>query len=89
VSATGCGKAAAGRDLGGQPVTLGPNVRLLIAHLVAVVGLSYAQVTELLEGLYRLHVSDGEIAGVMRRQHRSWLPAYERLKAAVRGSPAA
>lgn len=82
-----CGKAASGRDLGGQAVTLGPNVRLLIVHLVAVVGLSYAQVVELLAGLYQLHVSDGEIASVMAKQHQAWLPAYEQLKADVRASP--
>jgi hypothetical protein len=31
--------------------------------------------------------SSGEVARVLQRQHRAWLPAYERLKAAVCGSP--
>lgn len=31
-----CGKTTSGRDLGGQDVTLGPNIRLLICHLVSV-----------------------------------------------------
>ncbi|MEK7152516.1 MAG: hypothetical protein AAB834_01090, partial [Patescibacteria group bacterium] len=45
-----CGKAATGGqvNLGGQAVTLGPNVRLLVAHLVSVLGMSYTQVAKLL-----------------------------------------
>jgi hypothetical protein len=39
-----CGKAISGRSLGGQHVSLGPNVRLLVAHLITVLGMSYAQV---------------------------------------------
>jgi transposase len=82
-----CGKTTAGKDLGGQTVTLGANVRLLICHLITVVGLSYAQVIQLCQGLYGLHITDGEIANVMSKQHSTWLPAYEQLKANVRASP--
>ena len=82
-----CGKTTSGKDLGGQAVTLGPNIRLLICHLVTVVGLSYAQVIQLTSGLYQLHLTDGEIAAVLNKQHKNWLPAYSRLKADVRASP--
>lgn len=82
-----CSKPRSNRDLGGQAVSLGPNIRLLICHLVTVVGLSYAQVIQLCQGLYRLHITDGEITNVMSRQHRNWLTAYEQLKANVRASP--
>jgi hypothetical protein len=82
-----CGKAYAGRDLGGQVVTLGSNVRLLVSHLVSMAGLSYAQVANLLFALYGLHVSDGEVAGLLQRQYRQWLPAYHRLAKAIRASP--
>ena len=82
-----CGKAIAGRDLGGQTVTLGPNIRLLICHLVTTVGLSYAQVSQLGQSLYQLHLTDGEIANVLAKQHEDWLPTYEQLKADVRASP--
>lgn len=85
---TSCGKATAGKDLGGQVVTLGPNVRLLICHLVSVVGMSYTQVTNLLFSLYGLAVSDGEIANALQKQHQAWLPAYEMLKADIRAAPA-
>ncbi len=82
-----CGKAASGKDLGGAQVALGPNVRLLVAHLISVVGLSYAQVTGLLLSLYNLHITDGELANMLHKQHEVWLPAYSRLKADIRAAP--
>jgi transposase len=85
---TSCGKATSGRNLGGQAVRLGPNVRLLICHLVSVVGMSYNGVAELLRSLYGITVSDGEIANILAKQHQAWLPAYEQLKADIRATPA-
>lgn len=82
-----CGKATSGRDLGGQAVSLGPNIRLLICHLVGVVGLSYAQVIQLCLSLYGIHVTDGEIANVLTKKHADWQPTYQKLKADVRASP--
>lgn len=82
-----CGKATAGKDLGGQTVTLGPNIRLLICHLVTVVGLSYAQVIQLCQSLYGLRLTDGELARILNKQHHNWVAAYTRLKADVRASP--
>lgn len=82
-----CGKATSGRGLGGQAVTLGPNIRLLLCHLVSVVGLSYDQVRQLALGLYSLQISDGDIAGVLAKQHTKWLPAYTQLQAAIRSGP--
>lgn len=82
-----CGKATAGQDLGGAQVSLGPNVRLLVIHLVAQVGLSYAQTASLLLGLHSLKVSDGEIANILTKQRQVWLPAYNQLKADIRAAP--
>lgn len=82
-----CGKAYAGRDLGGQAVSLGPNVRLLVSHLVSLVGVSYGQVTQLLLSLYGLHVSDGEVSSLLQAQYRQWLPAYHRLGDHIRAAP--
>jgi transposase len=84
-----CGKAATGegRNLGGQAVTLGPNVRLLVAHLVSVLSMSYTQVTNLLLSLYGLTVSGGEIAAMLQDKHQAWLPAYNQLKTNIRAVP--
>ena len=76
-----------GKDLGGAQVGLGPNVRLLVAHLVSVLGMSYTQTTNLLLSLYGLAVSGGEIAAILQSKHQEWLPAYEQLKADIRAAP--
>lgn len=82
-----CGKVTTAKDLGGQATSLGPNIRLLICHLATVVGLSYAQIIQLANGLYQLYLTDGEIAAILAKQHKQWLPAYAKLKADVRASP--
>lgn len=82
-----CGKASSARDLGGAQVTLGPNVRLLVTHLIVMTGLSYAQTSSLILSLYGLHVSDGEIANILSKQQQSWTPAYQQLKADIRAAP--
>ena len=82
-----CSKTTSGKDLGGQVVSLGPNIRLLVVHLISVMGLSYAQVNQLFASLYQLHITDGEIAAIVNSQHARWLPAYQQLKADVRASP--
>lgn len=79
-----CGKPTSGRDLGGATVSMGPNLRLLVNHLVAVVGMSYEQVAQLCGTLYGLELSDGEIANIVQRQHQAWLPTYEQLKIDIR-----
>ena len=50
-------------SLGGQKTSLGNNVRLLICHLVTS-GLSYWQTSHLLETIYGLRVSSGEITNI-------------------------
>lgn len=82
-----CGKATSGKDLGGAQVSLGPNARLLVAHLIAGVGMSYSQVAKLILSLYGLSVTDGEIANMLRKQHVAWTPSYNQLKADIRAAP--
>ena len=86
---TRCGKATTGNNtnLGGAEVSLGPNVRLLVTHLIASVGISYSQVSNLLLSLYGLTISDGEIANILTKQRKCWLPAYEVLKTDIRAAP--
>lgn len=90
-----CGQSTTGTNpatskpygLGGAQVSLGPNVRLLVIHLIATVGISYSQVHKLLLSLYGLVVSDGEIANILTKQHQNWLPAYNQLKADIQAAP--
>ena len=83
-----CGKAkvAQGWDLGGQPVRLGKNLRLLVCQLVAV-GLSYSKIRRLLKSLYRIEASSGEIAAILKKAHRLWQPAYQNLLESIRAGP--
>lgn len=83
-----CGKARSGQDLGGAIVSLGLNIRLLVCHLVTTLGMSYAQVASLLLSLYGLNITDGEIANILTKQHVTWQPAYQQLKADIRAAPA-
>lgn len=83
---TRCGKPSSGRDLGGATSSLGPNLRLLVSHLVSASGMSYYQVAQLCATLYGVQLSDGEIAGILQAQHRSWLPAYEQLRTEIQAS---
>jgi transposase len=82
-----CGKAATAQGCSGQAVRLGPNVRLLVTHLVTVGGMSYAQVASLLLALYGLKISDGEVSNLLQKQHEIWLPAYHQLRSAIRAAP--
>jgi hypothetical protein len=84
-----CGNAtvSGGKDLGGARVALGANSRLLVCHLVTVVGLSYAQTTGLLLSLYGVRLTDGEIAKMLRKQSTLWTPSYTQLKADIRAAP--
>lgn len=84
---TKCGKVTSGQDLGGSVVSLGPNVRLLVTHLIAGLGMSYSQVASLLLSLYGLVITDSEIARILQKQHQKWQPQYQQLLSDIRGSP--
>ncbi len=84
---TACGKPTAGQDLGGAVVSIGPNTRLLVSHLIAGLGMSYSQVVSLLLSLYGLTIQDSEIARILQKQHQKWQPAYQQLLTDIRGSP--
>jgi transposase len=81
-----CGKPSSGRNLGGAVTSLGPNVRLLVSHLVSVSGMSYSQIITLCQTLYGLTLSDGEITGIIKSKHQAWLPAYHQLRADIQSS---
>lgn len=82
-----CGKAISDQDLGGSVVSLGPNARLLVCHLITSLGMSYSQVASLLLSLYGLTITDSEIARILQKQHEKWQPAYQQLLTEIRGSP--
>lgn len=71
------------------PVILGENVRVMIAQLSTVSRLTYEQIRNLLHTTYQLSLSDGELAKILAKEADHLRPEYERLKARIRGEPAA
>lgn len=84
-----CGKYSSARDLRGQTVCLGPQVRSLVCYLVTLRDHSYDQVIHVLWDLYRFKITDGEITVILDDQRLKLLPEYEGLKNGIRAGPSA
>jgi len=85
---TSCGQYSSAKDLRGQVVTIGENVRSLIVYLVVQADLTYSQTVDLLWQLYRFSITSGEVAHILATRRTTYLPMYEQLKASVRAGPA-
>jgi transposase len=83
-----CGQYSSAKDLRGQVVTIGENVRSLIVYLVIQADLTYSQTVDLLGQLYSFRINSGEIAHILATRRQAYLPAYEKLKTSVRAGPA-
>lgn len=84
---TKCGHYSSAAELRGQPVSLGPQVRLLVTYLSNIQGLTYGQIQALVTDLYGLSVTDGEIAVLLNSQRQQLLPAYQALQENIREGP--
>lgn len=70
-------------------VILGPNIQKYTCYLSILCRLSFTQIQELLRDIYKIHVSQGEIAKILNREAVKLRPEYERLKVKIRGEPVA
>lgn len=68
-------------------VTLGDNVRILIATLITVERLSYSQVQGLLQSLFNIAVSSGEIAKILESEAFLLKPTNTALLEAIQAEP--
>lgn len=84
-----CEKWNAGIQAPSAKVILGPNVQKYICYLSVLCRLSFTQIQNLLNDTYQFHVSEGEIAKILRREAIHLRPAYEKLKIKIRGEPVA
>jgi Transposase IS66 family len=82
-----CSKYSSAKDLRGQDVSLGSQVRSLVIYLVTLRDHSYDQVIRILWDLYRFKMSDGEITAIMDERRLEYLPVYEGLKDTIRAGP--
>lgn len=69
------------------PVILGDNVRMLVATLITIERLSFSQVRGLLQTLFGLSISDGEITKILTREAGALRPAEAALHAQIREEP--
>jgi hypothetical protein len=84
---TRCSKYSSAKDLRGQDVSLGPQVRSLVIYLITLRDHSYDQVVRVLWDLHRFKITDGEITSIMDARRRECLPVYEELKDTIRAGP--
>ena len=84
-----CGVWSAAKDLRGQAVQLGQNVKLLVVYLTTILDCSFEQVKTLTADLYGLTLSDGEIVNILKEMAVGWQPEYESIKAEIRAGPGA
>lgn len=82
-----CGQYSSAKELRGQLVTIGQNVRSLIVYLVIQADLTYSQVVDLLWQLYQFKLDTGEIPNILTIRRKAYLPTYEALKTSVRAGP--
>jgi transposase len=82
-----CGKYSSAKDLRGQDVSLGPQVRSLVIYLITLRDHSYDQVIHVLWDIYRFKITDGEITAIMDARRLECLPMYEELKDNIRAGP--
>lgn len=65
------------------PVVLGDNVRMLTSTLITIQRLSYTQVVNVLDTLFRIHVSEGEISNILHYESCSLKIAYQSMKESI------
>lgn len=82
-----CGMWSSGALLPTAQVVLGERVRRYTAYLSVICRQSYSQIQDILEQTYHFGISQGEIANILEKEGDRLRPAYERLKATIRGQP--
>lgn len=83
-----CQKRYQTRPVSPQLNNLGPNTKTMILYSNYVLRLSFQQIKDLLQDLYQLTISDGEISNILAKKAIKLQPVYEKLKTQIRGSPA-
>ena len=82
-----CKKRVSAIPLPGAEVIFGETVKRYITYCSVVCRLSYSQIRGVLQDVYALSVSDGEIAHILKREGARLRPFYEQLLESIRGEP--
>ncbi len=84
-----CHKKVCAKPISPQMVSLGKNIKQFISFATVILRLSYEQIENFLESTSKLQISDGEISNILEKESCRLRPVFERLKANIRGRPAA
>jgi transposase len=68
-------------------VILGSNVRKYVCYLNIICRLSFSQIQGILNDIYQMNISEGEIAKILNQEAIHLRPFYEQLKVKIRGEP--
>lgn len=82
-----CGKFSSAKDVRGQEVGLGPNVRSLVVYLNTILDLSFSQIRDILWDLYRFNVTTGEVGDILAERSCKLAPEYEAIRERLRAGP--
>lgn len=83
-----CGNYQSAKDLRGQEVTLGPNIRTLVVYLCTQADQTYSQTQGLINQLYGIYITSSEITNILQKYSNKLLPKYQKLLDRVRAGPA-
>jgi transposase len=72
------------RPLPCAKVVLGEDLQTYVCYATTILRLSYAQLTQHLQEVFHVHLSEGEIAKILHRRARNHLATYEQLKIKIR-----
>lgn len=84
-----CKKRVCAKSISPQSVSLGKNVGQFVSYATVILRLSYEQIENFLESTSKIKISDGEISNILKQESGQLRPVFERLKANIRGRPAA
>ncbi len=70
------------------PVQLGENVRMFVGYANIILRLSYQSIQSMLQTMYGLSISDGEISNILEKEGEKLRPEYERMKKRIQQGPA-
>lgn len=82
-----CKSQRQAKQIDSQTVTLGQNTKTFIPYAIYILRLSFQQTQDILQDLYRLKISDGEIASILEGNAAKLQPEYESLKSLIRAGP--
>lgn len=65
------------------PVVIGDNVKMLVSTLITIQRLSYTQTVNILDTLFHIHISEGEISNILEHESHNLKIVYQSIKESI------